>query len=54
MEYYQSLAPNKVEHDYVGRIVITPYTNDLYWEGKKEYGKIKSDGSYTKGKWFKS
>lgn len=53
VEYYQTIAPNKVEHDYVGRIVVTAYDKDIYWEGKKDYGKVKADGSIIKNKWMK-
>lgn len=52
VEYYQTIAPNKVEHDYVGRIVVTAYDKHIYWEGKKDYGKVKADGSIIKNKWI--
>lgn len=48
VEYYQYIAPNKVEHDYVGRILITPFGKEIFWEGKKDYGKVQADGSITK------
>lgn len=56
VEYYQTVAPRKVEHDYVGRIVVTAYNKDIYWEGKRDsdYGKVKADGSIIKGKWPKT
>lgn len=52
VEYSQSIAPNKVEHDYVGRIVIDAFGKGIYWEGKRDYGEIKADGSIIKNKWL--
>lgn len=52
VEYYQTVAKSKVEHDYVGRIVVTAFDKNLYWEGKKDYGKVKADGSIIKNKWI--
>lgn len=48
VEYSQHITPNKVERDYVGRMLITPFGKEIYWEGKKDHGKVQADGSIMK------